>query len=133
MVTRLAGYLHGAFGAGEEEPFALLAAVDEVDAQTEVEALRIVEEREQDVGDVAAVLPEAEAAGSHGAGWAHGAGDEVSSAEEMDEEIAGDAAAVVLPFAPLEKVLGIPGNLGSGAEEARPVAGLGGWRPAGTV
>ena len=34
---------HGAFGAGEEEAFALFAAVDEVDAEAEIEAFGIVE------------------------------------------------------------------------------------------
>ena len=122
----LAGDLHGAFGAGEEEAFAFVAAIDEVDAEGEVEAFGIVEEREQDVGDVAAVLPEAQAAGGHGAGGAVGSGDEVGAAEEMDEEVAGDAAGVVLPFAPLEEALGVPGDFGGGAQEARPVAGGGG-------
>ena len=124
-VTAVAGDLHGAFGAGEEEAFAFFAAVDEVDAEAEVEAFGIVEECQQDVGGVAAVFPEAQAAGGHGAGGAVGTGDEVGAAEEMDEEIAGHAAAVGLPFAPLEEVLGVPWDFGGGAEEARPVAGFG--------
>ena len=49
----------------------------------------------------------------------------MGAAEEVDEEVAGDSAAVGLPFAPLEEVLGVPGNFGGGAEEAWPVAGLG--------
>ncbi len=65
----------------------------------------IVEEREQDVVGVAAVFPEAQAAGGHGARGAVAAGDEVGAAEEMDEEIAGDAGAVVVPLAPLEEAL----------------------------
>ena len=126
----LAGDLHGAFGASEEEALAFVAAVDEVDSEAEVEALRVVEEREEDVGDVAAVLPVAQASGGHGAGGAVGAGDEVCAAEEMDEEIACDSAGVVGPLAPLEEAFGVPGNLRGGAEEAWPVAGGGvgvGW------
>jgi len=122
----LAGYLHGAFGAGEEEALALVATVDEVDAEREVEAFWVVEEGEQDVGGVTAVFPEAEVSGGHGASWAVGAGNKVSSTEKVDEEVAGDSAAVVMPFAPLEEALGVPRDLRSGAEEARPVARLGG-------
>ncbi len=116
---------HGAFGAGEEEAFALFAAVDEVDAEAEIEAFGIVEECQQDIGGVAAVFPEAQAAGGHGVGGAGRAGDEVSAAEEVNEEVACDSAAVGLPFAPLEEVLGVPWNFGGGAEETRPVAGFG--------
>ena len=53
------------------------------------------------------------------------AGDEVSAAEEVNEEVACDSAAVGLPFAPLEEVLGVPWNFGGGAEETWPVAGFG--------
>ena len=122
---RVAGDLHGAFGAGEEEAFAFFTAVDEVDAEAEVEAFGIVEEGEKDVGGVAAVFPEAQAACGHGVCGAGGSGDEVGAAEEMDEEIAGDSAAVGLPFAPLEEVFGVPWNFWGGAEEAWPVAGFG--------
>ena len=121
----VAGDLHGALGAGEEEALALFAAVDEVDAEAEVETFRIVEECEQDVRGVAAVFPEAQAAGGHGLSWAGGAGNEVGAAEEMDEEVAGDSAAVGFPFAPLKEMLGVPWDFGGGAEEARPVAGFG--------
>src|SRR5215472_17047087 len=91
----LAGDLHRALGPGKEEAFALVASIDEVDAQREVEALGVVEQRKQNIGDVAAILPEAQTSGGHRAGRAFGAGDEVGSAEEMDEEIAGDSAAIV--------------------------------------
>ena len=124
----VAGDLHGAFGAGEEEAFALFAAVDEVDAEAEVEAFGIVEECKQNIGGVAAVFPEAQAAGGHGASGPVRAGDEVGAAEEVDEEVAGYSAAVGLPFAPLEEVLGVPWNFGGGAEEAWPVAGFGARR-----
>ncbi len=94
--------------------------------QAEVEAFGVVEEGEQDVVGVAAVLPEAETAGSHSAGGAVGAGDEVCAAEEMHEEIAGDAGGVVLPLAPLEEALGGERDFGGCAFEARPIAGFGG-------
>src|SRR5260370_20107116 len=120
---RTVGVLHGAFGDGEGKALALFAAVDEVDAEAEVEALGVVEETEQDVGDVAAIVPEADGCGGHGAGGADGSGDEVGAAEEMDEEVAGDAGAVVLPLAPLEEALGVEGDFGGGAQEAGPAAG----------
>src|SRR5271170_6786851 len=63
----VAGDLHLAFGASEEEAFALFSSIDEVDAKAEVEALGIVEEREENVVDVAAVVPIAETSGGHGA------------------------------------------------------------------
>src|SRR6266516_2351231 len=57
------GNLESALRSGEDEPFALLASVDEVDAQAEVEALRIVEQAEQYIVGVAAVLPESDSSG----------------------------------------------------------------------
>lgn len=57
---RLAGDNHLAFGAGEDEAFALLASVDKIDAQAQVEVFRVVEERKQNVVDVAAVFPVAD-------------------------------------------------------------------------
>src|SRR5882757_208252 len=108
--------LHLALGAGEEEAFALFAAIDEVDAEAEVEALRVVEESEHNVARVAAIFPVAQAACCHSARGAFCAGDEVRAAEEMNEEIAGDAAAVGLPLAPLEEVLWVEGNLGCAAQ-----------------
>ena len=66
----VAANLHCAFGAGEDETFALLAAIDEVHAQAQVESLAIVEQTEHHVGHIAAVVPEAQAAGRHGARWA---------------------------------------------------------------
>ena len=52
-------------------------------------------------------------------------GDEMSSAEEMDEQVAGHAAAVGFPLAPLEKVFGIERNFRGSAQKARPVTGFG--------
>ena len=101
----VAGNLHEPFRACEKEALAFLAAVDKVDAKAEIEALRIVEEREQNVIYVAAVLPEAQTARGHGARGAICAGDEVGAAEEVHEEVASDAGTVVLPFAPLEETL----------------------------
>ena len=109
----------------KEETLALLTTVDEVDAQREVEAFRVVEECQQNVGGVPAVFPEAEASGGHGASWAVGAGNVVGSTEQMDEQIARDSAAVVMPFAPLEEALGVPGDFRRGTEKPGPVTGLG--------
>ena len=121
----VAGYLHCAFGAGENQAFVLFASIDEVHAQTQVETLWIIKETHHYVGHVAAVFPEAQASGCHGSRGPMRAGDEVSSAEEVNEEIACHAAAVGLPLAPLEKVLTVKGNLGSGAEKAWPITGFG--------
>ena len=79
-----------AFRAGEEEAFALLAAIDEVHMQAEVEAFRVVEEGKQNIVGVAAVFPVANGAGGHGARGPC-ARDEVRAAEKMDEEVAGYA------------------------------------------
>ena len=92
--------------------------------RAEVEALGIVEQSQHHVGNVAAVFPVAQPAGGHAARGAVGAGDEMRAAEEVDEQVAGHAAAIGLPLAPLEEVLGVQGNLGRRAQEPRPVAGL---------
>src|ERR1039458_908083 len=120
----ITGDFHGALGAGEEEALALFAAVNEVDTEAESESLLVIEEAEDGVGCVTAVLPVAEAACCHGAYRAVGSGDEVRPAEKMDEEVAGDAAAIGLPLTPLEEMLGVEGNLGRSAKKARPIAGL---------
>ena len=70
-------------------------------------------------GGVAAVLPETQTAGSHGVRGTVGVGDEVRSAEEMNEKVARNARAIGLPLAPLEKVFRVEWNFGSGAEEPR--------------
>ena len=121
----VAGYLHRAFRAGEDQPFVFLAPIHEVHAQAQIEALRIIKETQHHVGHVAAVFPEAYSSGCHGARGPMRAGDEVSSAKEVDEKIARHAASVGLPLAPLEKVLGVEGNLGRCAQKARPVTGFG--------
>ena len=53
-------------------------------------------------------------------------GHEVRPAEQMNKQITRDARPVRLPFAPLEKLLGIKRNLWRGAQKLRPVACLGG-------
>ena len=86
---------------------------------------RIVEEAQHHVGHIPAVFPEAQPSGGHRACGPMRAGDEVGSAKEMDEKIAGYPASISLPLAPLEKVLGVKGNLGRGAQKSRPVTGFG--------
>src|SRR5258708_23150430 len=44
--------------------------------------------------------------------------------EEMNKQIAGDAASVGLPFAPLEEMFRVEWDVGSRAQKALPVAGL---------
>src|ERR1700692_1542794 len=131
--TRGAGYgdgvlanLHENFRAGEEEAFALGSAVDEVDTKAEIEALWIVKEREQNVIHIATVVPEAQAAGGHGARGTFGARDEVGAAEKMHEKIAGNTGSIVLPLAPLEEAFAGERNLRRRSEKARPIASFGG-------
>src|SRR5579859_199824 len=53
---RVEGNLQRAFGAGEDQAFAFLAAIDEVHAQAEVESFGIVKQAEHDIVGVAAIF-----------------------------------------------------------------------------
>src|ERR1700691_827979 len=79
------GNLHRAFRAGENQAFAFFASIYEVHAQAQVEALRIIKEPHHHVGHIAAVVPEAETSGCHGARGSMRSGDEVGPAKEVDE------------------------------------------------
>ncbi len=100
----VSGDLHGALGACEDESFALIASIHEIDPQVQIEALAIVEESEQHVIGVTAIFPEPQSSRGHRTSGAVATGDEMRSAEEMDEKISGDTASVGLPLSPLEKV-----------------------------
>ncbi len=52
-------------------------------------------------------------------------GDEVGSAKQVDEKVAGHTTAVGFPLAPLEEMLGIEGNFGRRAQKSWPVTCLG--------
>ncbi len=115
-----------AFGADEAESGIFGAAVDEIHAQGEIEGgmaggLRIIVEAEQDVGNVAAVFPESQAAGGVDARGSDGSHDEVHSGKQMDEQVAGDAGAIVAIAAPAEQALRFERDFGRAAEEAVPV------------
>src|SRR5579871_4282422 len=121
----VAGNLHRAFRAGKDQTLALLSSINEVHAEGEVEPFSIVEQAKHDVESVAPVFPEAQSSGRHSAGRTICAGNEVGSAEQVNEEIARHSAAVGLPLPPLKEVLGIEWNRGGGPEETRPIAGFG--------
>jgi hypothetical protein len=110
---------------GEDQAFAFLSAIHEVHAQTEVESLAIIEESQHHIGGIAAIFPETQAARGHGTSGTVRPRNEVSSAEQVNEEVSRDAGSVSFPLAPLKEVLGIERNLGRCAQESRPVAGLG--------
>src|ERR1035437_8137695 len=92
---------HDAFAADEPQPGGFARAIHEIDAQHHIEAGVIVE-RDHHIGDIAAILPEAQAAGGVHAVGAERPCHEVQSADQMDEEIAGHAGAVVAVVAPAE-------------------------------
>src|SRR6266581_9493522 len=86
----------------------------------------VVEECGVNIRHVAAVLEAQDVAESHGAlGRLIPAEHEVHAADEMDEEIAGEAGTVFLPAAPAREVLGrsvrIPGALGGIALPGVPI------------
>src|SRR5262245_45511105 len=85
--------------------------------------LRIVVDREHDVGNVAAVSPIAQTAGRHHTRRAHGSQHVVDAREEMDEEIARYAGSVVAIVAPAEEPYGIERPLGRVADEPVPIDG----------
>src|ERR1700712_3216297 len=116
--------LQRSFGAGEEEALGIFATGYLVYTQAEIEALRVVKQGQHHVGNIASVFPVAQATGSHGPCGSVRPGDEVRSAEQMNEEITSHAGAVVRPLAPLEEALGVPGKLRGRTEKAWPVAGL---------
>src|SRR5665213_163995 len=118
--------LHVSFRAGKYKALALLASVDKVHAQAQVESFAIVEQAEHHVRHVAAILPKTKSSCCHAARWTVRAGNEMRSAEQVHEQVAGNSAAVGFPFAPLEEVFRIEGDLGGRAQEPRPVTSF--WR-----
>jgi len=122
---RVAGDLHCAFRAREDQSLALLASVHEVDAETKVKAFPIVKESQHHVGSVASIFPEAQSAGCHGSRGAICARDEVGSAEQVHEEVPSHAASIGFPFTPLEKVFCVKGNPGRRSQKSWPIAGFG--------
>ena len=113
---------HGALGAVEADE--LSAVVVQVAAQGDA-AVGIVVESFDEIGELAAILEVEQAAGGHGAlrGLVD-AGDELNAGEQVNEEIAAEALAVVGEAAPAEEADGIEGDFGSVAEERVPVDGL---------
>src|SRR5580698_347181 len=117
--------LHRAFRSRENQRFAFFAAVDEIDAQAEIEAFPIVEEPEHHVGSVTPIFPETQSSRCHTSRGAVGSGDEMSSAEQVNEQVARYSGTVSFPFPPLKEVLGIERNLWRRAQKTRPVTSLG--------
>src|SRR5271166_5654816 len=99
----VAGNLYGAFGAGKDQPFTLLAAIHKIHPQAQVESFAIIEQPQHHVWHVAPIIPKAQSTCGHAARWAVRAGDEVRATEEMHKQIAGHAAAISLPLAPLKE------------------------------
>jgi len=126
---------HDAVATGETEAGTLLSATFEVDPQDQIESgmcggFRIIVQADQEIGHIAAVIPETNAAGGENAGRADGAGDEVQAGKQVNEEIAGDARSVIAITAPAEKAVGVPICFWSAALEGIPIAGVGvgvGW------
>src|SRR5262245_16383917 len=101
-------------------------AIGKVDAETDVEGrmlvrLRIIKEAEQQVGNVAPILPETEPARGEHARRAFGIGNEMHTGEEMDEEIAADPCAVIPVVAPAEEAQRVERHFRRAAQEAFPV------------
>lgn len=119
-----------AFGAGEAEELAAAGAGFKVHAEGDLVCgvlvgLGVVVKADHEIGHIAAVVPEVGAAGGKDAFGAHGVHDVVDAGEEVDEEVARDAGAVVLIVAPTEEADGLKGALGRGADELVPIDGAG--------
>ena len=84
----------------------------------------VVAAGDEDVGYVAAVVPVAQAAGGEDAFGAQRVEDAVGAAEEVDEEVARHAGAVVAVVAPAEEAGGVEGAVAGVLEEGVPVDGL---------
>src|SRR5579862_1840364 len=110
---------HGALGAVEADELAAVVVQVATDGDAEV---GIVVESFDEIGEFAAVLEVVEApAGLRALRGFVGAGDEVNAGNQVDEEIAAEAFAVVGKAAPTEEADGIEGVLGSADQERVPV------------
>lgn len=82
-----------------------------------------------DVGHIASILPVAEFASAENRLGAWGVGDEVDPAEQVDEMVARHAGTNLLESPPLEKHLGVEGQLFRHLDELIPIgcfrAGIG--------
>ena len=114
---------HNSLGTDEAESGSFARAIHKIDAQRQIEA-RVVVQPQQDVGHVAPVFPETQAAGGIDAGGANGAGDEMHAAEQVNEQVAGDAGAVIAIVTPAEQAHRLEGHFGGAPQEAIPIHGL---------
>src|SRR4029077_2697312 len=110
---------HRALSAVEADEFS--AVVVQVAAQGDA-GVGVVVESLDEVGELAAILEVEDAAGGHRTlrGLVD-AGDELNAREQVDEEIAAQALAVVFVAAPAEEANGIERDLGGVAEERVPI------------
>ena len=102
----------------KRKPAVSAAPSIEVHPQRQVEgrvlaARRIIVEPQHDIGHIAAVLPEAQPAGGEHARGPDGAQHEVDAREQVHEQVARDAGAVVAVVAPAEQAHGIEGRFGA--------------------
>src|ERR1700739_1733021 len=116
--------LQCAFGARENQALALFAAVDEIDAQAQIESFGIVEQPQHHILCISPIIPEPNRSRSHAPRWSMRTGYEMRPAEQVHKQVAGHAAAIRLPLAPLEKLLRAERNLRRSAQKPRPVARL---------
>src|SRR5580658_361528 len=115
------GILNDQAALGAVESDELSAIVVQVAAQADAE-IRIVVNGFDQVGELAAILEmEESAAGLRALRRGVGAGDEVDSGNQVNEQVAAQALAVVGEAAPAEKTYRIEGPLGSAAEKRVPV------------
>src|SRR5207249_3491850 len=81
--------------------------------------------RSHHVRHIAAVFPIAQPSGRVDTHRADGAGDEMHATEQMHEQIAGHAGAIIAVIAPSEKAHGFKRHFGRAAQETIPVDGVG--------
>ena len=123
-----------AFAADKPEAACLARAVDKVDSQSEVERRhpaprRVVVQPDHHVRHIAPVLPVTQCPGGVDAAGARRARDKVHPAEQMDEQVARHACAVVLVVPPAEQADGVKRPLRRRAQKPIPVdVGRGGIR-----
>ena len=114
-----------------ESPFRALESVNfwglAASVQTKIDWIfSVFEQRSVNVGHVTAVGPaENSASGENTGGRLVPAKHEVHAADQVDEEIAGEAGAVFLPAAPTSENFGVKRTLGHRALPGLPVNGLG--------
>ena len=120
-----AGDGEGALGSQNLKPGFGRKLVIERGAQADGEALRILQQGVNGIGNVAAFLPAVQLAHGHHGRRHLRIHQVMDGGAEVHEQVGGDAAGVVLITAPAEKALEAEGALGRRPEEHFPVHCLG--------